>query len=688
MLAKKLARKVGAFRELHPDASAAETREMLVAIKAEITDWLDTMPEHLKLREIPTNVHSVKTSAAASPSSKKSPSSPAEKDNREGGVTEDFPHIIAHRCRLAISARHIFLQFCLALTRDSNSKPEDHSPDKAFDALMMLEPAIYIVRAWRYLHAVYRNEHPALFMCYALTRELFNTAVVLGHLAIKHPLYAPRAVVSLRLASETLRDPSVLTSKRSADDKGDKQPSEAVRIIEELIKKAEAAEESTSAEFGDLGPTSTMGKRKHEEVEIASSDLMYHFRFPFVGPSVVSAGPPVAAPPLAALQMPTMPGVSMPMTNGVSVSMNNTISMRVGEAGMRNGASGKDTSIYQLGLSVDGVIDNTVPPFPIAGDPRPATSKLKSSHPQIGVRSRRKDSSRARANSTASQRSDVSHMLHPSSNLSSSTPHGHGVPPPNRLPSAEPSTPLLGPTSYPGPLSTTPGPGQSHYNSPPGTSGGAGGSSSQPPPPPSSNGNDYSSGFRDTGNFHSTSPASYGSSFPPPQSGPSLPVPSQVGFDGYGMDTASTGQRRDSMSLGSGETSSFGYSSANGIERPGPVGMHQPSGFDSIGGTLSRIPYFLHKTYPSLSGLPRQPSEPPQDRPFTRTLVDSRTSHTRDTDERMGPPPPPSMPPLEHPQHSHSHPPPHLHPPQTYHPHSHMQQGWSDYPQWPQYYPG
>ncbi|KAL5503973.1 hypothetical protein ACEPAH_8045 [Sanghuangporus vaninii] len=634
-LGKKLKRKLAAFKELHPDAGPAETRELLLSMKAEIARWQGNLSDHLKLKEIPSNAHNIKTTA--SPSSKRPPSSPPERDNREG---EESPHLIAIRCRLAISARHLFMNLCLSVTKDvrpdgtADSKSRDDYSEKTFDTLMMLEPAVYIVRVWRYLHSVYRNEHPALFMCYAFTRELFNAAVVLGHLAIKHPLFAPRALASLRLASETMRDPSVLTSKRPSlhSEENDNLPSEAVRIIEELIMKAEAAEEAANLEFGDLGPTSigtpSMMKRKHEEVEAASSDLMYHFRFPFVGPGVVSAGPPAATPNPNPNPVPVA-NVALPLTNG---AVNATTSTR-------NGASSSRTK-HAAGIVVD---------VAATGDPRPATSKLKSSHPQHSIRNRnRKDSSRARANSTASQRSDASHILPPSS-LSST--HGHGVPP-NRLSSVEPSTPLLGSTSYPVPLSTTPGPGPPHYNSPPGTSGGT---SSQPPPLPS-NGGEFPSGFRDTGNFHSASPASYGPPFPP-QTGPPLPVPSQVGFDSFNME--SSDRRRDSISLGSGEASPFGFSSANGIDRPVPVGMHQPPGFDSLG------------------GLPRPPSEPPQDRPFPRNLVENRP-HNRDTDDRMGPP----IQPLEHQPHPHPH--PSLHPPQAYHPP--MQQGWNDYPSWP-YYP-
>ncbi|EJD06601.1 uncharacterized protein FOMMEDRAFT_17107 [Fomitiporia mediterranea MF3/22] len=625
-LGKKLSRKAAAFRELHPDARPSDTHELVDTMKKEIASFLTNLPDYLKLKDLPSPTRA--ESRLMSPSSKKPVTSPGD---RESSVSADPPpHLLMMRSVLAIHARQLFMTLCLPFTtvrissNTSGSKVSWDARRSAFgtdnlgpslrglDSLVLLEPAIFIVQVWKHLHSSVREIRPAMFMCFQFNKVFFDATVVLGHLAIEHPLLAGTALATLRVASEVIRDPSVLTGRLSADEDGCGLPNEAVRIVEELVLKAEStAHEAISGGglglgFGGLGTsTPPIAKRKIEEVETAGSDLLYHFRFPFVGAGVVSAGPPPAS---AGTAGPTSD--ASPLTDG-----GNAVVPKPSEPTKSGNMRSKHASASDAAA---------------AGDPRPATSKLKSHHPTLSVRSRvkNKDSSRARANSATSQRSDSSHMLLPmnpvrSSNSSISPAHAthdHNVPP--NAASVESSTPVLGP--YPSPLSSAPGPGPPHFT-PPGTSSG---SSSQQ----QTGGNEFTSAFHDTGAFSSGSPASYGPPFQS-QQGSSLTVPSHVGFDGFGVGSSGQGQGR--MSLGGGEAPPFSFGSTNGIDRP--VGLHSSSPFDALG------------------GLPRPPSD--QDRPFSRNLVEPRN---QGADESMTT----SMQSLESQQ---------PHPPQIYHSHPHSQ---------------
>ncbi|KAI5122754.1 hypothetical protein M0805_009837 [Coniferiporia weirii] len=381
-LVKKLRRKTNAFRELHGDAHVSETRDMLESMKNEIAQWLKDLPDHLKLKDIPSlgSVPLQMNMKGMSPPKRSS----APPGDRGSSPQYDSPYLIAMRCDLAITARYGFIMLCLPFSKDTpaeTSSDDFASSSKSFDTLFMMEPAMYIVRTWQYLHSIFRYVRPSMFMCYSFTRQLFDAAVVLGHMAIQQPLYAAPALGSVRLAVDVLRDPSVLTGRPSSTEHGC-VPSEAVRIIEELILKAESA-------FVGLPSTASMVKRKHEEVDGSDTDFMYHFRFPYVGTGVVSAGPPAPT-----FTPPTFGGSSSLVDNGSGTVV------RPAEP-LQRGVRAKQSPIDK----------NTT-----NGDPRPALTKVKSSHPGVTITARAyksKDSARARANSTASTRSDTQ-MVPPS----------------------------------------------------------------------------------------------------------------------------------------------------------------------------------------------------------------------------------------------------------------------------------
>ncbi|THH09026.1 hypothetical protein EW145_g2300 [Phellinidium pouzarii] len=375
-LLKRLGRKTSAFRELHSDSPSYETRDMLETIKIEIAQWLKDLPDLLKLKDLPSlgSLPVQMNMKGMSPPKRAS----APPGDRGSSPLYDSPFLIAMRCDLAIAARHAFIMLCLPFSKDppAETNVDDFaSSSKSFDSLFMMEPAMYIVRTWQYLHSIFRYVRPSMFMCYCFTRQLFDAAVVLGHMAIQQPLYAAPALGSMRVAAEVLSDPSVLTGRPTASEQGN-LPSEAVRIIEGLIAKAESALTGSPS-------NASLVKRKYEEVDRAETDFLYHFRFPYVGAGVVSAGPPAQS----------------------FTPAQNLLGPLVADSG--SATTSRLADLSQKGNHAKPSLGDK---GPVPGDPRPAMTRLKSSHPGVSIvvrHQKSKDSVRVRDSSNASTRSDT-----------------------------------------------------------------------------------------------------------------------------------------------------------------------------------------------------------------------------------------------------------------------------------------
>ncbi|KAH8118203.1 hypothetical protein DFH11DRAFT_1741202 [Phellopilus nigrolimitatus] len=554
-LVKGMKRKLNAFREIHNDAHPSETRGMLDAMKIEIQLWLTELPDHLKLKEVPSlgMVPCLMDMKGMSPP-KRSSATPGDQGTPPATQYES-PFIIAMRCDLAISARYAFVMLCLPFTKETSSRTDSDdfaSSGRSFDILFMMEPAMFIVRTWQFLHSIFKYVRPSMFMCYSFTRQLFDTAIVLGHMAIQQPLYAAPALGSVRAAVEVLRDPSVLTGRPTMNDSRS-LPSEAVRIVEELVLKAESA-------FGGSSGTAVVAKRKHEEVDGAGNDFLYHFRFPYVGTGVVSAGPPVST------RVPAIGSAASPLTDSASALSGRTTEPTLNRSRL------KQSPVDKGAMNID---------------PRPAATKLKSSHAGLSAPSRpqkSKDSARARANSNASARSDAptpSVILNP---LPPPSHQGLAKHPTLRVP--EPPTPQA---SYQ--LSTS----KPSLSLP---------SQNYIPHQSSSSSSDFPANYR-SGGF---SPPSY----PQPYSHQNVPIPvsvspqtrNSVNFASYGAGPSDAGIHPPSTH------EAHPFSSSNGIDYP--VTVHQQSEYEAT------LPGIAHS------------SVTPQDNRFARGSVDPGSPISQD----------------------------------------------------------
>ena len=148
---------------------------------------------------------------------------------------------------------------------------------------------------------------------YPFARQLFDAAVVAAHVVIQAPqsVVAKVALEDVRVALDVLRDPAVATGRGRGASRGGGGvqgcPSEAVTIVEMMLKKAEMAKRNY------VVPVVVAGvKRKHEEVEVEQQQqhVMRGFLLPYVGPGVAAGG----AGPSAAAESPSSVSSVMPTT--------------------------------------------------------------------------------------------------------------------------------------------------------------------------------------------------------------------------------------------------------------------------------------------------------------------------------------------------------------------------------------
>lgn len=256
-LGKKLKREVCRLLEDYGNSRKLETQK-LVDMKSEILYWVTSLPDHLRLKDVPSVTDPLlSTQPKSSSLSRKLPG--------DGNITEDDSlYLFAMRCDLAISARHVLVSLYLPFIKNTGpqeGKAEEEedlygpSAEMAYVSQLLVDPALYIVQVWKYSHAMFRHFRPSMFMYYSFTKELFDATVVLGHIAIVQPIYATKALDGLYAVIKVINDTSVPTECRSAIDNGI-MPSEAVDIIRNLFWNVEAKRGKTTR--------SLLTKRKHE----------------------------------------------------------------------------------------------------------------------------------------------------------------------------------------------------------------------------------------------------------------------------------------------------------------------------------------------------------------------------------------------------------------------------------------
>lgn len=201
-------------------------------------------------------------------------------------------YLIVQRCELVIIAHQLILKLFLPFLRRPGIKSSDNSMIASIDSAHSIIKAASIIKGvWQKQSAggdstginprsdTVSSSH-GIF--YPFSRQLFDAAVVAAHIVIR----APQSIVSsvamddLRLALGILRDPSLITGRGRSSQRGGVEgaPSEAVTIVEMLLKKAEMARRN-------YVPVAAGTKRKHDEVD---PNLSKGFWLPYVGGGVAT----------------------------------------------------------------------------------------------------------------------------------------------------------------------------------------------------------------------------------------------------------------------------------------------------------------------------------------------------------------------------------------------------------------
>jgi hypothetical protein len=223
----------------------------------------------------------------------------------EGQDEVDLQVLVAQRCELAITAQRLVLRLYIPFLLQSSSTSSTPTSPTSMGVIPhqashgTVHAAHMMVHACRVLHSWRRRATvavaPAVFDYHTFGRTVFDAAVVCAHAAIKQPtaVWAGVALEDVGCALEILND--VVAGRgvgRSGG--GDLPVEEAVKVVEALKKKAEAAREA-----GVGGSVVWMGtKRKHGEVEGdlgAAADIMGGLQFSFVSPPK-QATPKVVSP--------------------------------------------------------------------------------------------------------------------------------------------------------------------------------------------------------------------------------------------------------------------------------------------------------------------------------------------------------------------------------------------------------
>ncbi|KZO94686.1 hypothetical protein CALVIDRAFT_565430 [Calocera viscosa TUFC12733] len=239
-LVKKVRRSPFRDEQNQPDIKAA------MALAKEVKDWLDMLPPRFQL--------------AAD----------------EAVASSGPPFLVAQRCELASIANQIVLKiYHPFLRRVTLTEPD--VPGQA--PIASIDAAHQLVFASKILHKVLRHTRPATYMFYSFGRQLFHAAVICAHNVIRGPvsIYRQPALQSLDIAIDIMRDPMLATGRGPARGGAEGSPSEALRIVEALRDKCDAAMR---------GKLFIGSKRKHGDLD---PHLLADFQMPYVGAAVATA---------------------------------------------------------------------------------------------------------------------------------------------------------------------------------------------------------------------------------------------------------------------------------------------------------------------------------------------------------------------------------------------------------------
>ncbi|KAI1792435.1 hypothetical protein LXA43DRAFT_341743 [Ganoderma leucocontextum] len=192
------------------------------------------------------------------------------------------PIRMAQKCELVILANRLVVKLYLPFLKEAaaTNKP---SHQAVFGTISAAHNIIY---ASRILHCVWGQTRPSVFDFYDFGRTLFDAAVVCAHAVFQEPtsIVASEGMKSVSCALDILRElgSSRLGVEGARGDSGAKSRNEAVKIVELMKRKAEAARSG--------GGSTTGSKRKHAEVEgeTLAPSSSGSFQLPFVGAAVSS----------------------------------------------------------------------------------------------------------------------------------------------------------------------------------------------------------------------------------------------------------------------------------------------------------------------------------------------------------------------------------------------------------------
>ncbi|GJE86336.1 hypothetical protein PsYK624_024160 [Phanerochaete sordida] len=195
--------------------------------------------------------------------------------------------LIAQRAALVVIANRVIIKLYLPFMKDTG----ENSPGKVSHQAVLgtISAAHSIIYALRVLYTVWRATRPGIFEYYDYTRSLFDAAVICAHAVIQQPasILACEGMKGIAHALEIMREMHAVRRTVAPD-----TPSEAVKIVEMMMEKAERARAAGTALAG------TKRKRAEEDWH-AMSSLSAGFQLPFVGPSVTSVKVGQGRPPLA-----------------------------------------------------------------------------------------------------------------------------------------------------------------------------------------------------------------------------------------------------------------------------------------------------------------------------------------------------------------------------------------------------
>ncbi|KAF8580099.1 hypothetical protein K439DRAFT_1620091 [Ramaria rubella] len=206
------------------------------------------------------------------------------------------PYLVIQRCELVAIAHQLVLKLFHPFLRRPNLRLSDIAMIASINAAHAVIHASRVAQGVWQKHGVGNaaghtthgvgvaaaNIPSSHGVFYPFARQLFDATIVAAHVIIQ----APQSVISkvaledVRVALDVLRDPAIATGRGRTAARGGVEgcPSEAVTIVEMMLKKAEMAKRNYI-------PLATGTKRKHEEVDVS---VAKGFWLPYVGTGVAT----------------------------------------------------------------------------------------------------------------------------------------------------------------------------------------------------------------------------------------------------------------------------------------------------------------------------------------------------------------------------------------------------------------